>query len=233
MVKVGLVDDYRVDLEKLEAIVTRMQDVEIVFSTDSAEEAYRRVKNGDIDLLLADIEMPHISGYELADLIKSHSLDVDVIFVTGHGGYAVHAFDLNVHDYIMKPYYAERLAASFDRYLKKKTETSLNGRILIKQKSEMHVLQKKDIIFAERTGRSTTIVTTAEEVQTYQTLNDIKGDLPEKDFLRSHRSFIINIHYIKHFSAYTKHSFTVSFEGTSKKAMITKQQLDYFQNYYF
>ncbi|PNB46092.1 DNA-binding response regulator, partial [Pseudomonas sp. GW456-E7] len=40
-------------------------------------------------------------------------------------------------------------------------------------------------------------------------------------------------HYIKHFSAYTKHSFTVSFEGTSKKAMITKQQLDYFQNYYF
>ena len=97
----------------------------------------------------------------------------------------------------------------------------------------MHVLQKKDIIFAERTGRSTTIVTTAEEVQTYQTLNDIKGDLPEKDFLRSHRSFIINIHYIKHFSSYTKHSFTVSFEGTSKKAMITKQQLDYFQNYYF
>lgn len=46
----------------------------------------------------------------------------------------------------------------------------------------MHVLQKKDIIFAERTGRSTTIVTTAEEVQTYQTLNDIKGDLPEKIF---------------------------------------------------
>ncbi|MGE6631929.1 LytR/AlgR family response regulator transcription factor [Bacillus sp. NPDC077027] len=233
MVKVGLVDDYRIDLEKLSAIVGRIEEAEIVFATQSAEEAYDQVKKGSVDVLLADIEMPGMSGYELADLIHSHALNVDVVFVTGNSGYAVHAFDLNVHDYIMKPYSADRIAASFQRYLANKREKSVNGRLLIKQQSDIHVLQKKDVIFVERTGRSTTIVTTSGDIQTYQTLTELKGDLVEKDFIRSHRSFIINIHYIKNFSAYAKNSFVVSFEGTDKKAMMTKQQLDYFKKYYF
>ncbi|MBR3205087.1 MAG: response regulator, partial [Bacillus sp. (in: Bacteria)] len=62
MIKVGLVDDYRVDLEKLHAIVGRMEAVDIVFVTQSAEDAYEKVKKGDIDLLFADIEMPGMSG---------------------------------------------------------------------------------------------------------------------------------------------------------------------------
>ncbi|MDP4429512.1 LytR/AlgR family response regulator transcription factor, partial [Escherichia coli] len=69
--------------------------MDIVFVTQSAEDAYEKVKKGDIDLLFADIEMPGMSGYELADLIHSHALNVDVVFVTGNSGYAVHAFDLN------------------------------------------------------------------------------------------------------------------------------------------
>ncbi|ARD54966.1 LytTR family DNA-binding domain-containing protein [Bacillus sp. FSL L8-0167] len=233
MIKVGLVDDYRVDLEKLHAIVGRMEAVDIVFVTQSAEDAYEKVKKGDIDLLFADIEMPGMSGYELADLIHSHALNVDVVFVTGNSGYAVHAFDLNVHDYIMKPYQADRIAKSLERYMSTKQEKSIHGRLLIKQQSDIHVLQKKDVIFVERTGRSTTIVTTTGDIQTYQTLNELKGDLAEKDFIRSHRSFIINIHYIKNFSAYAKNSYIVSFEGTDKKAMMTKQQLEFFKKYYF
>lgn len=72
--------------------------------------------------MFADIEMPGMSGYELADLIHSHALNVDVVFVTGNSGYAVHAFDLNVHDYIMKPYQADRIAKSLERYMSTKQE---------------------------------------------------------------------------------------------------------------
>ncbi|MGN7403700.1 LytR/AlgR family response regulator transcription factor, partial [Cytobacillus praedii] len=170
--------------------------------------------------------MPDLSGYELADIIYSHALQIAVIFVTGNSGYAVHAFELNVHDYIMKPYSKERLLA-------KHQKAELNGRLFIKQKTDIHIVQKKDIIFIERSGRATTIFTKNGPIKTYQTLNELEGELRERLFIRSHRSFIINIQYITNFSLYAKNSYLVLFEGIEEKAVITKENLDYIQQHYF
>ncbi|MFS0820181.1 LytR/AlgR family response regulator transcription factor [Bacillus sp. 1P02SD] len=231
--KVGLVDDRLIDLDKLKAIVSGIPDVEIIFFTLSAEEAYEQIKKEEIDLLIADIEMPNLSGYELADIIHSHALNISVIFVTGNSGYAVHAFELNVHDYIMKPYPKERLVKSIERLLEKTKSAEIHGRLYLKQKNEIHILQKKDIIFIERSGRSTTIFTKTGPIKTYQTLNDLEGELRERDFIRSHRSFIINIHYVKNFSLYAKNSYIVTFEGIEEQAMITKEKVDFLQQNYF
>lgn len=231
--KVGLVDDRLIDLDKLQAIVSGISGVDIVFSTLSAEEAYEHIKKEEIDLLIADIEMPSLSGYELADIIHSHALNISVIFVTGSSGYAVHAFELNVHDYIMKPYPKERLVKSVERLLEKTKSAEIHGRLYLKQKNEIHILQKKDIIFIERSGRSTTIYTKSGPIKTYQTLNELEGELRERDFIRSHRSFIINIHYVKNFSLYAKNSYIVTFEGIEEQAMITKEKVDFLQQHYF
>jgi len=231
--KVGLVDDRIIDLDKLKAIVSGIQGVEIVFSTLSAEEAYDQIKKEEIDLLIADIEMPHLSGYELADIIHTHALNISVIFVTGNSGYAVHAFELNVHDYIMKPYTRERLVKSIERLLEKTKSAEIHGRLYLKQKNEIHILQKKDIIFIERSGRSTTIYTKTGPIKTYQTLNELEGELRERDFIRSHRSFIINIHYVKNFSLYAKNSYIVTFDGIDEQAMITKEKVEFLQENYF
>ena len=231
--KIGLVDDRQIDLQKLEAIVSSIDGVEIVFATVSAEEAYEQIKKQSIQLLIADIEMPNLSGYELADIIHTHVLNIAVIFVTASSGYAVHAFELNVHDYIMKPYTKERLIQSVERLKVKLQSAGMTGRIYIKQKTDIHIIQKKDIIFIERSGRSTTIHTKNGQVKTYQTLNELEGELRERDFLRSHRSFIINIHYVTNFSLYAKNSYLVSFEGIEEKAMITKENIDYLHAHYF
>lgn len=233
MMRIGLVDDRPIDLDKLNGIVAGIGDTEIVFSTTSAEEAYKNIKKETIDLLIADIEMPSLSGYELADIIHSHALSIAVIFVTANSGYAVHAFELNVHDYIMKPYTRDRLIQSVER-LKEKTKSSeIAGRLYIKRKNDIHIIQKKDIIFIERSGRSSTIYTKTEEVKTYQSLNELEGELRERDFIRSHRSFIINIHYVKNFSLYAKNSYVVTFEGIENQAMITKEKVDFLKENYF
>ncbi|AYA78301.1 DNA-binding response regulator [Bacillus sp. Y1] len=231
--RVGLVDDRFIDLEKLSGIVSGIEGVEIIFSTISAKVAYESIKKEEIDLLIADIEMPNLSGYELADIIHSHALNISVIFVTGNSGYAVHAFELNVHDYIMKPYTRERLIQSIERLKEKTKSTEIIGRLYIKQQNDIHIIQKKDIVFIERSGRSTTIYTKTDEIKTYLTLNELEGELRERDFLRSHRSFIINIHYVKNFSLYAKNSYIVSFEGLEAQAMITKEKVSYLQEHYF
>lgn len=231
--KVGLVDDRAIDLDKLKAIVSAVADVEVVFATQSAEEAYSHIKKEAIEVLIADIEMPNLSGYELADIIHSHALNIAVIFVTGTSGYAVHAFELNVHDYIMKPYTKERLTQSIERLVEKSKSSEMTGRLYLKQKSDIHIVQKKDIVLIERSGRSTTIYTKSGPIKTYMTLNELEGELRERDFLRSHRSFIINIHYVKNFSLYAKNSYTVTFEGLDEKAMITKEKVEFLQRNYF
>lgn len=231
--KVGLVDDRIIDLDKLKAIIEPMEELQLVFATTNANEAYEEIKKQSIDLLIADIEMPDLSGYELADIIHTHALQIAVIFVTGNSGYAVHAFELNVHDYIMKPYNKDRLISSIERLLAKQQKTEMNGRLYIKQKADIHIVQKKDIIFIERSGRSTTIYTKNGAIKTYQTLNELEGELRERLFIRAHRSFIINIQYILNFSLYAKNSYLVSFEGIEEKAVITKENLDYIQQNYF
>lgn len=231
--KIGLVDDRVIDLDKLQVIVSGVEGADIVFSTTSAEEAYEQIKKETVDLLICDIEMPHLSGYELADIIHSHALSIAVIFVTGNSGYAVHAFELNVHDYIMKPYSKERLQQSVQRLMEKSKSTEMTGRLYLKQKNNIHIVQKKDIIFIERSGRSTTIYTRNEQIKTYLTLNELEGELRERDFIRSHRSFIINIHYVKNFSLYAKNSYVITFEGIGEQAMITKEKVDFLQEHYF
>ncbi|WP_407269771.1 LytR/AlgR family response regulator transcription factor [Radiobacillus sp. PE A8.2] len=231
--KIGIVDDRAIDLDKLYGIVTNIPNVEVIFSTTSAEEAYAQIKKETINLLIADIEMPNLSGYELADIIHSHALNISVIFVTANSGFAVHAFELNVHDYIMKPYPKDRLITSITRLMEKSNTAEIAGRLYIKQKSDIHIILKKDIVFIERSGRSTTIFTRSGPIKTYQTLNELEGELRERDFLRSHRSFIINIHFVKSFSLYAKNSYIVTFEGLKEQAMITKDKVEFLQHNYF
>ncbi|WP_062106963.1 LytR/AlgR family response regulator transcription factor [Bacillus niameyensis] len=231
--KVGIVDDRQIDLDKLTFILKGEEDVELVFATTDPEIAYQEIQKNKIDLLIADIEMPGISGYELADFIQTYGLLTTVIFVTAKSGYAVHAFELNVHDYILKPYKKERLLQALAKYREKQHAGNLTGRLVLKQKGHIEMIPKKDIIFVERTGRSTSIYTINDTYETYLTMNELEGSLRENNFLRSHRSFIINLHYVKSFSIYTKKSYSVTFEGTKKIAMLTKEKMDYLQKYYF
>jgi|SRR5690625_3667850 len=226
MIKVGLVDDRAYDLDKLISILRNEQSIEIVFSTKSSEEALTLLKTKQIDLLITDIEMPELSGYELADLIHTYGLDIQVIFVTGYSAYAVHAFELEVLDYILKPFTKERLMKGINRYEKGKTTELPTDRIYIKQQSEIQVIHKQDIIFIERTGRSSTIVTTHGDFHTYQPLIELEADLSHHFFVRAHRSFIVHLKYVKNFAVYTKHSYVVHFHHTDQTAMMTKKTLE-------
>ncbi|HLR15711.1 MAG TPA: LytTR family DNA-binding domain-containing protein [Bacillota bacterium] len=228
MIQVGLVDDRTYDLEKIESILRDMEDIQIEFSTTSAEEALHYLKTRSIDIFISDIEMPNLSGYELADFIYTNGLDIQVIFVTAHSVYAVHAFELEVLDYILKPYSKERLTRAIHRYLHAQTRETSNV-LMLPFKNDVHMIQKRDILFIERTGRSTTIITTQGEFTTYQSLTELEATLKDRVFLRSHRGFIIQTTHIKRFSLYSRHSYVVYFHHTDKTAMITKDNMQELQ----
>lgn len=233
VLRIGMVDDRPYDLEKLQAILQAEPDVEIAFAVLDAEEAYGLVKTTKPDILFADIEMPTLSGYELADLMHSHAMDTAVVFVTANSGYAVHAYELNVLDYIMKPYKKERLLKALDRFRERRSVRRSQDVLMVRHDSDLHFVRKEDIIFIERTGRSTTIITTDRHYETYQTLNELEEQLAGGDFIRAHRSYLIHIRYVKHFSLFGKTSYRVSFHHTNQKATITKTKLDELKAHFF
>ncbi|MBC1574731.1 response regulator transcription factor [Listeria booriae] len=233
MLTVGIVDDNPLDLDKLELIVGKVATVELRLKANNAEEVYAFIQETPVDLLITDIEMPGMSGYQLADFIHLNNMNTSVIFVTAKSGYAVHAFELNVHDYILKPYNQERLVQSIERFTDKKEAGKITGRLFIRSGGDLVIIPKDEIIFLERTGRTTTIHTTKDIFESYQSLGELEGDIRESMFIRSHRSFLINLQYVKRFTEYSKKSFEVVFEGSSQKALVTKEKLKYLQENYF
>src|SRR5690625_181194 len=209
MIKIGLVDNRVNDLEKLKTILEREPRVMIDFATTNPEEALALLKRKEIHILITDIEMPTLSGYELADLIQANGLDIQVIFVTGYSGYAVHAFELDVLDYILKPYTRGRLLQGIERFMNIQGIKHESERLLLRSSTVIYVISKHDFIFIVRTGRLLLIITIHGEFFTYQSLIGLETVLTHRHLILSHLWFILYINLIKIFSLYSKHSYRV------------------------
>jgi DNA-binding LytR/AlgR family response regulator len=112
-----VVDDERPALDELQFLLE--QDVRIgeVVACDSATEALRTLHEREIDAVFLDIQMPGLTGLELAQVLKRFRTPPPVVFVTAHESHAVDAFDLRAVDYVLKPVREERLADAVSRVI--------------------------------------------------------------------------------------------------------------------
>ena len=113
--RVLVVDDERPALDELAYLLQRDERVGEVLSCDSATDALRVLQEQEVDALFLDIQMPGLSGLELAQVLTRFRQPPAIVFVTAHEGHAVEAFDLQAVDYVLKPVRAERLAEAVRR----------------------------------------------------------------------------------------------------------------------
>ena len=110
--RVIVVDDEALARTLLRELLAAHQDVEIIAECGNGFEAVKAVTEKKPDLLLLDIQMPKLDGFDVLELIGS---DVPVIFVTAYDQYAIKAFQVHAVDYLLKPFGAERLAEALAR----------------------------------------------------------------------------------------------------------------------
>ncbi len=113
--KVLVVDDERPALDELAYLLERDPRIAEVRTCDSATEVLRLLREDDVDCLFLDIQMPGLTGLELAEVLGRFRTPPPIVFVTAHEGHAVEAFDLRAVDYVLKPVRAERLAEAVRR----------------------------------------------------------------------------------------------------------------------
>lgn len=115
--RVLVVDDERPALDELEYLLTQDDRIGEVVACDSATEALRTLHERAVDAIFLDIQMPGLTGLELAQVLRRFKKPPPIVFVTAHEAHAVDAFDLRAVDYVLKPVREERLAEAVRRII--------------------------------------------------------------------------------------------------------------------
>ena len=199
-IKCLIVDDEPVAREILENHLAKIDAVEVVAGCKNALEAFHFINVGKIDLIFLDINMPEISGLSFA---KSINRNIKIIFTTAYREYAVDGFDLQAVDYLLKPISFERLLQAINKYLdenapliKEVTNDIVPEKsdyIFVRSDRKMIKISIPDILFIESLADYIKIHLPGNTVVTRETMSSIEAKLPQKEFLRVHRSYVVSI----------------------------------------
>ncbi len=196
-----IADDEPIARQILENYIEALPNLEIVASCKNAFEVLEILQKRDVDILFLDINMPKLSGLSL---LKTMQQKPNVIITTAYAEYAIEGFELAVTDYLLKPFSLERFLQAVlkvQQNLDKTKETILLEKeqvaasIFVKSDKKIIKLNFDDINYIEAYGNYIKIYT-HKMVLTPQTLSDFLEKLPN-NFLRTHKSFVINFNKLK------------------------------------
>lgn len=193
-----IVDDEPNAVNLLEVLIGQSTPWQLVARCHNALEAIGFLKNNSVDLLFLDINMPLLSGMELAGLLSG---DTAIVFTTAHSEHAAESYSFNTIDYLLKPITLKRFLAAT-----KKVEAYFLPRMpagdkpaepgheyfFVKSGTELRKILLPEILFFESRKEYVRVVTQTFEVLTYRRLKDIEAQLP-LPFVRVHHSYIVNV----------------------------------------
>jgi two-component system LytT family response regulator len=196
--------------------------IEIVAECANGFEAVKAVSELKPDLVLLDVQMPKLDGFEVLELLGR---DQPVVFITAYDQYALRAFEVHAIDYLLKPYSAERFQEAIGRARERlrlraaapstpvealvrdaKPKTGHAERVLIRDGANVHVLPVDTIDYVEAQDDYVAFKSAGKQYLKDQTLASVEATLDPARFVRIHRSFILNLDRIAKVELYAKDS---------------------------
>ena len=226
--KVLIVDDEEPARALLENYLKKIDNVEIMGIVAHPLEAKKIIESQEVDILLSDIQMDDLTGIDLVKNLKHPPI---TIFTTAYSEYALEGFNLDIADYLVKPISFQRFCKAMDKAIelieyKHLSATPLTGvdhklseknppdYFFVKTNKKMVKVEYRQILFIESYGEYVKIYTQDDILLALQTTTFMENMLPNKDFIRIHRSHIINMNHIKEIAGnevfIDKHRLTVS-----------------------
>jgi DNA-binding LytR/AlgR family response regulator len=189
-----IVDDDKMTCKLLEGYVKKSTSLNLIGTfNDSVDARNILTERKDIDLIILDIQMPEMDGF---DFIGSLENPPNIIIVSAAEEYAVRAFDFNVVDYLLKPVSYGRFCKAIDKTIRyfshKEAQNTGEEEIFIKKGSSLVKLKLKNIIYIEALENYVTLTTQDDKFTIHFTMKAIENQLPSGIFIRVHRSYIIN-----------------------------------------
>ncbi|RJS46043.1 DNA-binding response regulator [Nocardioides cavernaquae] len=201
-VKVLVVDDERPALDELAWLLERDPRVDGVRTTDSATEALRILHEGGIDAVFLDIQMPGLTGLDLAQVLSRFKEPPPIVFVTAHEEHAINAFDLRAVDYVLKPVREERLAEAVRRLVEGgvRPGPDTDDQIPVERGGVTRFVRRADVRYVEAQGDYARLHTGPDRGRDSHLVRTPLAALEEQwgpaGFVRIHRSLLVNLAHV-------------------------------------
>ena len=193
-------------------------NVHIVEECNNGFEGFKAIQEYKPDLIFLDIQMPKITGFEMLELIDEPPA---IIFTTAFDEYAIKAFEANAADYLLKPFTKERFDKAMQQILSQQKNataavletasqsSATTNRIVVKDNGKIKIIPVSQVQYLEAADDYVKIYATEGIFLKKKTMQFFEDSLPAKDFIRIHRSYIVNSAFINRIDLHEKESYTV------------------------
>ncbi len=218
-ISVLIVDDEPPARALLTEYLAEQPGFETVAECANGFDAVRRIDELEPDLVLLDIQMPKLDGFEVLELIHHAP---QIVFTTAHDEYALKAFEVQAVDYLLKPFSQDRFAQALERARQRIEEGAgqplaelararrdqgrPSDRVVVRDGAEIHVVPRRAIDYIESDDDYAVIHTGDRRLRKKQTLAELEKLLDEAGFVRIHRCYLINVDRLVRIEPYAKDS---------------------------
>lgn len=200
-----LVDDEPPSLEILRTYIANTPGLVIAGECHHAIAAFEFLQHQSVDLIFLDVNMPRMTG---TDFLRALKNPPKVILTTAYRDYAVDGYELGAVDYLLKPFSLDRFWKAIQRVTETQTTTispaiepaKQERHLFVRADRKMVKIAAREILFIESLKDYVKIVLADRQVITKQTITSIEEMLPENEFLRVHRSFIVSLNHVDSYS---------------------------------
>jgi Response regulator of the LytR/AlgR family len=220
--RVLIIEDEKLARDLLKSYLKDYEEVFLLGECENGFEGVRMINELQPDVVLLDIQMPKINGFEMLQLLDHKP---EIIFTTAYDQFALKAFELNAVDYLLKPFSKERLLSALEKAsqrienkedpsgkLDRLSEIVPEGhleRVVVKNKNKISVIPVNSICYIESLDDYVFIYTESERHIKQTTMKYFEENLSSKSFVRIHRSYIVNVEFIDEIQQYEKDSYIV------------------------
>lgn len=191
------IEDEPLALKKLTGFINKIEYLRLSKTFDNAIEAINYLKVNAVDLIFLDILMEEFTGIQFLETIKQRP---KVIITTAYDNYAIKGYELDVSDYLLKPFTFERFLQAVEKVfngLAEKSSSVSSDYIFVKTEYRLEKIKVSDILYIEGMNEYLRIVTAEKKIMTLQNFKSLEGLLPKSDFLRVHKSYIVALNKIE------------------------------------
>ena len=216
-----IVDDEPLARARINELLARESDIDVIAECATGADAVSAIVAREPDLVFLDVQMPELNGFGVLEQLAGRRLPV-IVFVTAHDAYALKAFEVHALDYLLKPFDRDRFrrtldrardtiqsrsSGDFDRRLGELLSQVGDGRqyvrrMVVKGDEASVLLQVKDIDYFESAGNYIRICVGKDRYLLRETMNGLESTLDPGQFVRIHRSFIVNLDRVRGFEPY-------------------------------
>lgn len=198
MLKALVVDDEAPARSELRYLLGEAGGVEVVGEAGNAMEAMQLIKAIPYDVIFLDINMPGLTGVQLAEALTAHPRPPAIIFVTAHSEHAVKAFEVRATDYLVKPVEIDRLKEAISRLAPVAEQAPARiDRILVEKAGKKLLIAVEDILFIMAKDDYSYLHTAGERYLSTMSLASLETKLEPVGFFRIHRRYLVNLACVK------------------------------------